>query len=107
VTEILARPLLERFFPDLATIEQPLAGETAIRRGALSALQLADGYGIEVGVLIDVRRRYGRHAIGEVDLGERVHRNRPLHDLRQHSRQVLDAVLSRVLPPATTIGGPS
>jgi glucosyl-3-phosphoglycerate synthase len=96
VTELLARPLLRRFFPALATVNQPLAGETAIRREALDDLTIANGYGIEIGMLIDVYRRYGRDAIGEVDLGERVHRNRPLRELRTHADDVLGAVLARV-----------
>ena len=96
VTELLARPLLERWFPELAGFDQPLAGECAIRRQALDGLALADGYGIEIGLLIDVYRRYGIGALAEVDLGERVHRNRPLADLRPHTRAVLDAVMARV-----------
>jgi glucosyl-3-phosphoglycerate synthase len=66
VTELLARPLLRRLFPPLASIAQPLAGECAIRRTALDDLVLADGYGIEIGLLIDVHRRFGRDAIAEV-----------------------------------------
>jgi glucosyl-3-phosphoglycerate synthase len=96
VTELVARPLLERFFPELATVGQPLAGECAVRRSAVEGLPLDRGYGIEIGLLIDVYTRFGRAAISEVDLGERVHRNRPLRDLRPHSRAVLDAVLTRV-----------
>jgi len=95
VTEILARPLLERFYPDLADIAQPLAGEFAVRRAVLDEVSLADGYAVDIALLIDVWARFGRHAIAEVDLGERTHRNRPLHQLRPHSRAVLDAVLDR------------
>ena len=95
VTELLARPLLERFFPELAHIAQPLAGECAVRRSALEAAPLADGYGIEIGLLIDIYTCFGVAAIAEADLDERVHRNRPLHELRPHAREVLEAVLSR------------
>ena len=100
VTELLARPLLRRFFPVLATLAQPLAGECALRRSALELLTLADGYGIEIALLIDVYRRYGRDAIVEVGLGERVHRNRPLHELRLHADDVLAAVADRIDPLA-------
>ena len=95
VTELVARPLLERFFPELAGIIQPLAGEFAIRQETLADITLADGYGVDIALLIDVYQRFGRRAIAEVDLGERRHRNRPLHELRPHSRAVLDAVLTR------------
>lgn len=103
VTELLARPLLERFHPPLAGIAQPLAGETAVRRAALDHVTLADGYGIEIALLIDVYLAHGVDAIAQVDLGERIHRNRPLHQLRPHARDVLDAVLART--PLTNASG--
>jgi glucosyl-3-phosphoglycerate synthase len=102
VTELVARPLLERFFPALAGIAQPLAGEFALRREVLTEIALDDGYAIDIALLIDVYERFGRESIIEVDLGERTHRNRPLHELRPHSRAVLDAVLTRALPTGTT-----
>ena len=96
VTELLARPLLERFFPELAAITQPLAGECALTRELAERLQFDDGYGIEIGVLIDTYLAYGRSAISEVDLeGERIHRNGPLHELTAHARDVLAAVVAR------------
>lgn len=95
VTELVARPLLERFYPELADIAQPLAGESAVRRSALASIGLEDGYGIELGLLIDVFAQFGRRAIAEVDLGERSHRNRPLSDLTVHARDVMAAVLER------------
>ena len=96
VTELLARPLLRRFFPELSFLRQPLAGEVAVRREALAGLALEPGYGVEVGMLIDVARRYGPNAVAEVHLGERIHRNRPLAELSAQADQVLAAVLSRV-----------
>jgi glucosyl-3-phosphoglycerate synthase len=104
VTELLARPLLRRFFPSLAAASQPLAGECAVRRQLLDDLTLADGYGIEIGLLIDVFRRDGLDGIVEADLGERVHRNRPLRQLRPHADEVLAAVLDRVHPVASNRG---
>ena len=105
VNELVARPLLERFYPDLAVVAQPLGGECAVHRSALHEAPLADGYGIEIGLLIDVYRRFRMHAIVEVDLGERVHRYRPLHQLRPHARAVLGAVLTRAGPQAPRRGG--
>ncbi|MGH9224505.1 MAG: glycosyltransferase [Acidimicrobiales bacterium] len=96
VTELLARPLLERFFPELAFLRQPLAGEVAVRRSALDGLELEPGYGVEIGMLVDLVRRFGPGAIAQVDLGERVHRNRPLPELAGPAREVLDAVLRRL-----------
>lgn len=96
VTELVARPLLRRFFPDLGTIAQPLAGECALTRDLAERLRFDDGYGIEIGALIDTYLAHGRRAITEVDIGgERVHRNRPLHELTVHAHDVLAAVLAR------------
>jgi len=95
VTELLARPLLRRLFPELAFLRQPLAGEVAVRRDALEGLVLEPGYGVEIGMLIDVTRRFGPSAIAQVDLGSRLHRNRPLGELAGQADEVLEAVLTR------------
>jgi glucosyl-3-phosphoglycerate synthase len=96
VTELLARPLLRRLFPELAFLRQPLAGEVAVRRDALDGVVLEPGYGVEIGMLIDIARRFGPAAIAQVDLGERMHRNRPLAELAGQADEVLEAVLARV-----------
>jgi glucosyl-3-phosphoglycerate synthase len=98
VTELVARPLLDRWFPDLADLSQPLAGETALRRAVTDAVAFDSGYAVEIGLLLDVAARFGAEAIAEVDLGERIHRNRPLEELRVESAAVIDAVLRRVGP---------
>ena len=76
------RPAIARaFLPGLGTIRQPLAGECALTRDLAQRLRFDDGYGIEIGMLIDTYLAYGRRAIVEVDVGgERVHRNRPLRE---------------------------
>lgn len=104
VTELVARPLLRRYFPDLAAaISQPLAGETALRRAALDGTSLEDGYRIEIALLLFVYARFGLHAIREVDLGERAHRNRPLRELTVCAEDVLAAVLDRIAPPSVYV----
>jgi len=95
VTELLAKPLLRRLFPELAFVRQPLAGEVAVRRAVLDQLVLEPGYGVEIGMLLDVAARYGPAAVAQVDLGERVHRNRPLAQLAGQADEVLAAVLAR------------
>ena len=86
VTELTARPVLALLFPELAGVVQPLAGEVAVRRKAIEDVELADGYGVEMGMLIDVAHRYGTSAIAQVDLDVRVHRNRPLRELAPQAR---------------------
>ncbi len=106
VTELMARPLIEVLFPHLAGIRQPLAGETAAPRWVLEKVGLADGYGVELALLIDVAARFGTGAIAQVDLGTRVHRNRPLDELRGQATEVLRAALARATqaPPGGAIG---
>jgi glucosyl-3-phosphoglycerate synthase len=95
VTELVARPVLELLFPELSEVRQPLAGETAAPRGVFEKVGFADGYGVELGLLIDVAQQMGPGALAQVDLGVRIHRNRPLHELRPQATDVLRAALSR------------
>jgi len=95
VTELVARPLLSRFFPALAGFAQPLAGEYAGRRGLLEALPMVEGWGVEVAMLIDAWRAVGIGALAQVDLGIREHRNRPLDELALSAMAVMSAVLQR------------
>jgi len=95
VTELVARPVLSLLFPELSGVVQPLAGEVAVRREALKGIELAGGYGVELGMLIDIWRRYGTGSISQVDLDVRTHRNRPLHELAPQAREVLDVALRR------------
>jgi glucosyl-3-phosphoglycerate synthase len=100
VTELVARPVIELLFPVLSGVRQPLAGETAAPRSVLEKTGLDPDYGIELGLLIDVADRFGVEAIAQVDLGVRIHRNRPLAELRPEATDVLRAALHRALPPA-------
>lgn len=96
VTELVAKPALELLLPELSAIEQPLAGESAIRREILEKLVLEDNYKIEVALLIDVYHSYGIDAIAQVDLGERYHKSRELAELIPTARDVLEAIFARV-----------
>lgn len=95
VTELVARPLLQLFWPELAHLSQPLAGECAIRRTALNGIDLADDYAVELALLVDLYARFGAEAIIEVDLGDRIHRNRPLRELTSQARDIIAAALIR------------
>lgn len=98
VTELVARPVIAVLFPDLAPIVQPLAGEYAGRRDVLEQLAFVQGYGVDLGLLIDVSERYGAAAIAQVDLGTRLHRNRPLDELSPQAMSVLQTALRRAHP---------
>lgn len=95
VTELMARPALSLLFPHLAHICQPLAGESASRRSVLENLPFSDGYGVEIGMLLEVADRFGPDSIAQVDLGQRTHRNRPLEELGPQARTILQVLLHK------------
>ena len=96
VTELTARPLLNLFFPELSGIIQPLSGEYGGRRAALEQLPFSSGYGVEIGLLIDVFERFGLDAIAQVDLQERMHHNQPLESLSKMSFAIIQTVMRRI-----------
>ena len=95
VTELVARPVLHLLFPALAAVVQPLSGEFAGRRALLERLPFVEGYGVDLGLLVDVERAVGAHRIVQVDLGTRIHRNRPLSELGPMATVVLQTALRR------------
>ena len=95
VTELTARPLLQLFYPQLADIRQPLAGEIAARRDLLERLPFATGYAVEIAMLIDAYELAGIEAIAQVDLDERQNRHQPLSELGPMATAVLHAVAAR------------
>lgn len=95
VTELMARPVLASLFPHLSGLVQPLAGECAARRDILESVPFTHGYGVELGLLIDITARCGTSVLTQVDLGTRSHRNRPLPELSAQAAAVLRAALDR------------
>lgn len=89
VTELVARPLISALWPQLAHLKQPLAGECASFRSLLRAMPFLSGYAVELGVLVEFAGRYGATAIGDVDLGLRIHRNRPLREVAKMSFEII------------------
>ncbi|MEU4683610.1 glucosyl-3-phosphoglycerate synthase [Streptomyces xinghaiensis] len=75
VTELVARPLLNLHWPQLAGFVQPLGGEYAARRTLLERLPFPVGYGVELGMLVDTLELAGLEALAQVDVGVRHHRN--------------------------------
>jgi glucosyl-3-phosphoglycerate synthase len=96
VTELLARPLLNRFYPDLAGVLQPLAGEIAARRDLLERLPFACGYSVDVALLLDAWRVAGLDALAQVDLDVRQNQHQPLAELGPMAAAVLAGVVSRL-----------
>jgi glucosyl-3-phosphoglycerate synthase len=96
VTELMAKPLLNFFYPALTGFVQPLAGEFAASRELLLSIPFLTGYGVEMGIMIDVLERAGLDAMAQVDLGSRQNRHQPLGDLTRMSSSVLRALAGRV-----------
>jgi glucosyl-3-phosphoglycerate synthase len=88
-TELVARPLISMLFPELASIVQPLSGEYAGRRSLLEQLPFVTGYGVDLGLLVDIARRFGVGAIHQVDLGTRTHRHRHLKELSPQALAIM------------------
>ena len=96
VTELVARPLLNLHWPELAGFVQPLAGEYAARRSLLEQLPFPTGYGVEIGLLIDALQRVGLDAMAQVDLGERRHRHHDDQRLGRMAAEIWQTVLARL-----------
>lgn len=112
VTELVARPLLNMFWPELAGFSQPLGGEYAARREVLEQVPFVTEYGVEFGLLVDLLHLVGLDAMAQVDLGERVHSHQPMAALGRMAGQILQTAWSRLErqgrllasePPATTL----
>ncbi|MET7682610.1 glucosyl-3-phosphoglycerate synthase [Streptomyces sp. NPDC005423] len=88
VTELMARPLLNMHWPQLAGFVQPLGGEYAARRSLLEQLPFPVGYGVELGMLVDSLHLVGLDALAQVDVGVRKHRHQDGQALGRMAAQI-------------------
>jgi glucosyl-3-phosphoglycerate synthase len=96
VTEILVRPILSAFVPELAAIHQPLSGEYAFRREPVETVPFSSGYGVEIGLIFDLYRKYGLSCFAQVDMGVRHHRNRTVDELGKMSFGILQTIFKKL-----------
>lgn len=96
VSEILVRPLISMFYPELVEILQPLSGEYAARRSLLETLDFPIGYGVEIAHLIDLSRRGLLERVAQTDLVRRIHRNRDDGELGDTAFAILRVMLRRM-----------
>jgi glucosyl-3-phosphoglycerate synthase len=61
----------------------------------LERLTFVQGYGVDLGLLVDIAEVEGTGAIAQVDLGLRRHRNRSLDELGPQALAVLQTALGR------------
>lgn len=93
VTELTAKPMLKIFFPEVAHFSQPLGGIIAARKTLLQALSFEDGYGVDIGLLLDAH--LAGASLAEVDIGSLEHDSQPLDDLTLMANEVARVIFSR------------
>ena len=96
VTELVARPLFNLFYPELSGIVQPLAGEYAGRRTALERMPFYVGYGVETGLLLNLVDQYGISGIAQVDLRQRIHHNQSLSALSRMAFAIIQVFIDHL-----------
>jgi glucosyl-3-phosphoglycerate synthase len=106
VNHLVARPALEVFYPELAAVRQPLAGEVAARRELLERLPFATGYSVEIAMLLDAWREVGLAGIAQVDLEEHRHRHQPPGALAPMALSVLATIAARLEGEGRLAGPP-
>lgn len=93
VTELVAKPLLSMFFPELSHYRQPLGGMIAGKKSLFAQIDLLNDYGVDVGILIDMHLLNAR--IAEVSIGYIENDSKPLHALGKMSREVASAIIGK------------
>lgn len=96
VTELVARPLLNMFWPELSGFAQPLGGEYAARREVLEQVPFVTEYGVEFGLLVDLLQLVGLDAMAQVDLGTRTHSHQSVTALGRMAGQIMLTAWSRL-----------
>ncbi len=93
VTNLVAKPLLRMFFPEAANFSQPLSGGIAGKRELFERMGFEEGWGIDVGILLDAIKLDAR--IREVHIGFIDDILWSLPELREMAYQVAEAILKR------------
>lgn len=95
VTELVAKPLLNLFFPELPDYSQPLSGMVAGKKSMLQKIDFLDDYGVDVSILLDMHIMKAR--IKEVNIGYIENKSRPWQALGRMSREVSKAIIAKAL----------
>jgi len=95
-TEICVRPFLNLYYPELTGFIQPLCGQAAGRRSVLEKVPFFVGYGVEMGHLIDIAKKFGLGSMAQVDLGEVEHQNQETAALGRMAFSIMQVFASRL-----------
>lgn len=93
VTFLVAKPLLEILFPEVAKYDQPLSGMIAGKKDILEKIELEKDYGVDIGLLLDVTKMGLR--IEEVHLGKIKNVSKDWRLLQTMSSEVMKAIIKR------------
>lgn len=91
VTELVAKPLLSIFFPDLLHFNQPLSGMIAGKKEVFSTIEFREDYGVDIGILIDMHLTNAR--IKEVEIGYIENKSKPWQALGKMSKEVARCII--------------
>lgn len=93
VTELVAKPLLSILYPGFPSFWQPLSGMIAGKKDLFEKVQFEEGYGVDIGILIDMHRMNAR--IEEVSIGYIENKMQPLEQLGKMSKEVASVILKK------------
>jgi len=93
VTELVAKPLLSILYPEFPQFIQPLSGMIAGKKSFFNQINFEDGYGVDIGILIDMHKLNAK--ISEVDIGNIENRMQSLEQLGKMSKEVASTILDK------------
>lgn len=93
VTELVAKPLLSILNPAFPKFRQPLSGMIAGKKSLLAQCEFEEGYGVDIGILMDMHRLGAR--IIEVNIGNIENRMQALEQLGRMSREVARTIIRK------------
>ncbi len=96
VTELVAKPLLNIYFPGLSGFSQPLSGMIAGRKHFFQRIDFFNDYGVDIGILIDMYLMKAR--IKEVNIGYIENNSKPWESLGKMSKEVSRAIIAKAQP---------
>ncbi|HZK97175.1 MAG TPA: HAD-IB family phosphatase [Prolixibacteraceae bacterium] len=91
VTELVAKPLLSIFFPELLRFSQPLSWMIAGRKSLFMQLDFREDYGVDISILIDMYLMHVR--VKEVEIGYLENKSKPWQALGEMSKEVAQAII--------------
>jgi phosphoserine phosphatase SerB len=93
VTELVAKPLLNIFYPGLSHFSQPLSGMIAGKKSYFKKLDFFNDYGVDIGILIDMYLMKAR--VTEINIGYIENKSKPWQALGKMSKEVSRAIISK------------